>query len=103
VPVLIMKSNDLGYTFAFDPEKRAVFSLTPYDGGKHEQIAHGVQTPEQAKFAADMWCRGYRSRAREILKKPGIKHYQILAEPGIIGVERPKPVENYEGLKSVAI
>jgi hypothetical protein len=83
--ILMMQSADLGYKFAWDPEKRALYSLTPYDDGKHEQIAANVTSPEQAKAYADMWCRGYRSRAREILKKPGVKHYQILAEGGAVG------------------
>jgi hypothetical protein len=102
MPVMVMKSKDLGYTFAYDPALRAVYSLTPYDGGKHEQIACNIMTGEQARFAADMWCQGYRSRAREIIKKPGVKHYQILAEPGEIGVKQPKPVQEYAGLKAAS-
>ena len=84
--IMLMQSPDLGFRFAWDPEKRGVFCLDPA-GKAHEQIAAGVTTPELAKFAADMWQKGYRSRAREITRKPGAKHYHMLAEGGASGVK----------------
>lgn len=86
--ILMMQSPDLGFKFAWDPERRGLFCLTP-SGGPHEQIAANVTSPEMAKFAADMWQKGYRSRAREITRKPGVKHYQMLAETGNLGVKGP--------------
>jgi hypothetical protein len=84
--MLMMQSGDLGFKFAWDPGSQGLYCLNP-DGGKHEQIAGSVTSPEMAKYACDMWCKGYRSRAREITRRPGAKHYHMLAETGHIGVD----------------
>ena len=82
--ILKMEVPDIGFQFVWNPEARALYSLHPNDT-QHEHIAANIETPEQAQFAAMMWARGYRSRAREAVKKPGSKHYQILAESGQVG------------------
>jgi hypothetical protein len=84
--ILKMESPELGFRFEWHPEARAVYCLV-YNGGKHEQIAANIETPEAAQLAAMMWCRGYQSRAREITRKPGGKHYHMLAETGRVGAK----------------
>lgn len=76
---------DLGFGFAWEPESRNLHIIHG-SGAPHEQIASGVPSPEIAELFVGMWCKGYRSRAREITRKPGSKHYHMLAEPGQLGV-----------------
>lgn len=85
MPVLKMEAPDLGFGFRWEPESRKLFIIHA-DGASHEQIATDVLTPEHAQALTGMWCRGYRSRAREITRKPGAKHYHMLAETGQLGV-----------------
>lgn len=83
--ILKMQSPEYGFAFEWHPEARAVYCLNFNNGNKHEQIAANIITPEAAQLAALMWCRGYQSRAREITRRPGVKHYQMLAEGGAVG------------------
>jgi len=77
---------DINFGFAWESESLRLFIIHA-DGAPHEQIAAGVQTPEVAELLVNMWCRGYRSRAREITRKPGAKHYHLFAETGTIAAE----------------
>lgn len=76
---------DLGFGFAWEPESRKLYIISAANGAPHEQIAADVASPDLAELLVGMWCRGYRSRAREITRKPGSKHYHMLAEVGQIG------------------
>jgi len=82
--VLRLEAPDLGFGFRWEPESRNLYIIHA-SGAAHEQIAAGIETPEAAQRLTEMWCRGYRSRAREITRKPGSKHYHMLAESGKIG------------------
>jgi hypothetical protein len=84
--IMIMVSPLTPFRFGWDPEKRGVYSLWA-DNIAHEQIAANIETPETARFAVEMWARGYRSRDREDHKKKGRKHFHILAETGNMGVK----------------
>ncbi len=84
MPVLKMEAPDLGFGFRWDPEGRSLYIIHA-NGASHEQIAADITSPEDAKRLTGMWCMGYRSRAREITRKPGAKHYHILAETGNLG------------------
>jgi hypothetical protein len=83
--VLKMEAPDLGFGFRWDPESLKLYIIHA-DGTTHEQIGFDIPTPEAAQILAAMWCRGYRSRAREVTRKPGAKHYHMLAETGQLGV-----------------
>ncbi len=84
MPIMKMEAPDLGFGFAWDPEARSLYIIHG-NGAAHEQIAAKVTSPEAAQMLAGMWCRGYRSRAREITRKPGNKHYHMFAETGNVG------------------
>jgi hypothetical protein len=84
--MMVMVSSRTPFRFGWDPEKRAVYSLWADGNIAHEQIAANVETPEIARFAVEMWTRGYRSRDREDHKQKGRKHFHILAETGSLGV-----------------
>lgn len=85
MPVMKFVAPDLGFGFAWEPESRNLY-IVHENGAPHEQIAASVMTPEVAEAFVGMWCKGYRSRAREIARKPGAKHYHMLAEAGQLGV-----------------
>lgn len=82
--ILKMQAPDLGFGFAWDPESRSLYIIHA-NGAAHEQIAAGITSPEAAQKLTEMWCRGYRSRAREITRQPGKKHYHMFAETGTVG------------------
>jgi hypothetical protein len=86
MPVLKMEAPDLGFGFRWEPESRRLY-IIHQNGAAHEQIAADIPSPELAQLLTEMWCRGYRSRAREITRKPGSKHYHILAETGEVGAK----------------
>jgi len=82
--VLRMIAPDLNFGFAWEPESRNLY-IVHGNGAAHEQIAANVMTPEVAEAFVQMWCRGYRSRAREVTRQPGGKHFHMLAEQGAVG------------------
>ncbi len=86
MPVLRLSAPDIGFGFAWEPESRRLYIIQADNGAPHEQVAAGVATPQIAHILVDMWCRGYRSRAREIARKPGSKHYHMFAEGMGVGV-----------------
>lgn len=86
MPVMKMVAPDLGFGFAWEPESRNLYIIFS-DGVPHEQIAAGVMNPIEAEALVGMWCKGYRSRAREAARMPGRKHYHVLAEGGTTGVK----------------
>lgn len=80
-----MVAPDLGFGFGYDPEARSLYVIHG-NGASHEQIAANVMNGEVAEAFVAMWCKGYRSRAREITRKPGAPHYHMLAETGHVGL-----------------
>ena len=89
--ILKMEAADLGFRFEWHPEHRAVYAVHFGSGKTHEQIAGGILSPNAAQLAATMWCRGYRSKAREIGKPRGLNHHQMLCEMGKVGADMPAP------------
>jgi hypothetical protein len=86
MPVYQMSAPDIGFGFAWEPESQRLYIVHAADGAPHEQIAAGVATPQIAQLLVNMWCRGYRSRAREITRKPGAPHHHMFAETGSVGM-----------------
>lgn len=87
--ILKMEMTDLGFRFEWHPEAQAVYAMFISTGLKHEQIASGVTSPEQAQFSVTMWCRGYRSRMREAMRDPTKRHFHLLAETGKLKAKAP--------------
>lgn len=83
--VMKMEAPDLGFGFRWEPESRKLYIIHA-SGASHEQIAAEVPSPEAAQALVSMWCRGYRSRAREITRQPGAKHHHMFAETGHVGL-----------------
>jgi hypothetical protein len=79
-----MLAPDLGFGFSWDPDDRNLW-IVHGNGRPHEQIAGGVMNPQEAEALVGMWCKGYRSRAREDHRTLGSKHYHVLAEQGAVG------------------
>ena len=79
--IMKMSAPDIGFGFGWEPDSKALFIIHT-NGAPHEQIASNIETPEIAHLMAAMWCRGYRSRVREMERVPGNKHYHMLAETG---------------------
>lgn len=80
-----ISAPDLGFGFAWEPHSQNLYIVHADNGSPHEQIAAGVQNPQIAHLLVNMWCLGYRSRKREITRKPGARHLHMLAEGGKIG------------------
>lgn len=89
--ILKMEAPDIGFRFEWHPEARALYVVHFASGAQHEQIAGNILSDNAAQLAATMWCRGYRSRAREIGRKPGLSHHQMLCEMGKVGADMPGP------------
>lgn len=87
MPLLKMEAPDLGFGFQWDPDSQALYIIHG-NGKSHEQIAAKITSPEAAQLLAAMWCRGYRSRAREITRVPGNPHRHLFAETGQVGDQR---------------
>ena len=83
MPVMKMLAPDLGFGFAWEPESRNLWIIHA-NGQPHEQLANGVMTPKEAEVMVEMWCRGYRSRAREDGRVLGNPHHHLLAEKGAV-------------------
>ncbi len=86
MPVMKMVAPDLGFGFAWEPDDFKLWIIHG-NGKPHEQIAGGVQSPQEAEALVGMWCKGYRSRAREDGRTLGSKHYHVLAEQGAVGAK----------------
>lgn len=84
MPVMKMTAPDLGFGFAWDPDTKGLWIIHG-NGVPHEQIATGVMAAHEAEVMVGMWCKGYRSRAREDNRTLGSKHYHVLAEQGAVG------------------
>jgi hypothetical protein len=87
MPIMKMEAPDIGFGFQWVPDTQALYIIHA-NGVIHEQIAEKVTTPEAAHLLAGMWCRGYRSRMREIQRVPGAKHHHMFAGMGRIGTDQ---------------
>jgi hypothetical protein len=77
---------ELNFGFAWDPDSASLY-IVHGNGQPHEQIAGNIHAPEHAEILANMWLKGYRSRAREDGRKLGSKYYHLLAETGAVGAK----------------
>ena len=88
MPTYHMKflAPDLNFGFAWEPDTRELY-IVHGNGQPHEQIAYNVGAPEHAEMLATMWLKGYRSKARELGREPGSRHFHMLAEAGAVGTK----------------
>jgi hypothetical protein len=87
--VFNMVAPGLGFAFKWEPESRRLYVI---HNDEPMQVASNIMSPEAAQSLAMMWCKGYRHAQLEAARKPGVRHYRMFAERGIIGADVNPPV-----------